>query len=121
MKTSHRWTALLAVLLLPGPGILRASAIVTSYLNLTQLWIALRRDGIYVSQPGWAKHLARLGAACAAMVAVLLFGLWHWSDWSDWATSVRVLRLAVLIGGAGAVFVAVLFACGFRVRDLRAH
>jgi putative peptidoglycan lipid II flippase len=113
---------LVALAKVPGlhMGLALASAL-ASYLNLTQLWIALRRDGIYVSQPGWAKHLLRLGAACAAMVAVILFGLWHWSDWSAWATSIRVARLAVLIAAAGVAFVAVLFACGFRLRDLRAH
>lgn len=100
-------------------GLALASAL-ASYLNLGQLWLALKRDGIYVAQPGWPKHLARLGAACLAMIAVIAFGLWHWPDWSGWAASTRVLRLAILIGAAGMSFLTVLFACGFRLRDLRA-
>lgn len=101
-------------------GLALASAL-ASYLNLAQLWLALRRDGIYARQPGWAKHLARLAAACAAMVAVLLFGLWHWSDWGDWGVSTRIVRLGALIAAGGGSFLVVLFACGFRLRDLRAH
>ncbi len=43
-----------------------------------------------------------------------------WHDWSDWPTAMRVLRLAILMAAAGLAFVAVLFASGFRLRDLRA-
>jgi putative peptidoglycan lipid II flippase len=113
------WLA--AVAKVPGlhMGLALASAL-ASYLNLGQLWLALRRQGVYVSQPGWAKHLVRLAAACAAMVAVLAIGLRHWPEWGDWSTATRVLRLGVLIAGGGGTFVAVLFACGFRLRDLRA-
>jgi putative peptidoglycan lipid II flippase len=112
------WLAALAKV--PGlhMGLALASAL-ASYLNLAQLWFALKRDGIYVRQPGWSSHLLRLGAACAAMVAVIAIGLWQWQDWSAWEWSTRVLRLAVLIGAASAAFLAMLFACGFRLRDLR--
>ena len=104
------------------PGLHMALALASalaSYLNLAQLWLALRRDGVYVRQPGWTKHLARLGAACVAMVIVLCAGLWHWPDWSAWSVMTRVLRLGVLIAAGGGTFLAVLFACGFRLRDLR--
>jgi len=99
-------------------GLALASAL-ASYLNLGQLWLALKRDGIYRRQPGWTTHLVRLGASCAAMVAVIGVGLWQWPDWSAWEWPARVARLAVLIGAASAAFVAVLFATGFRLRDLR--
>lgn len=110
-----------AIAKVPGlhMGLALASAL-ASYLNLAQLWLALRRDGIYVSQPGWGRHLARLAAACLAMVVVLGIGLWQWPDWSAWDTSTRVVRLGVLVAAGGGTFVAVLFACGFRLRDLRA-
>jgi putative peptidoglycan lipid II flippase len=106
------------------PGLHMALALASalaSYLNLWLLWRALRREGIFVRQPGWGKHLARLGSACGAMVAVLLAGVLVWRGWSDWPTAIRVLRLAILIAAGGAAFVAVLFACGFRMRDLRAQ
>ncbi len=112
------WLA--AIARVPGlhMGLALASAL-ASYLNLAQLWLALRRDGVYVRQPGWKRHLARLGAACLAMVLVLAAGLWYWTGWSDWHALTRVWRLAVLIGAGGCTFLGVLFACGFRLRELR--
>ena len=112
------WLA--AIARVPGlhMGLALASAL-ASYLNLAQLWLALRRDGVYQRQPGWSRHLLRLAAACAAMVVVLGIGLWHWPDWSAWTTSTRVLRLAMLIAAGGGTFLVALFACGFRLRDLR--
>jgi putative peptidoglycan lipid II flippase len=115
-------TMLAQIQAIPGlhTGLAMASAL-ASYLNLWLLWRALGRDGIFVSQPGWASHLLRLLAACAALAGVLLLGLWCWQDWPAMAVAVRVFRLGMLIGCAGLAFVATLFACGFRLRDLHAH
>jgi putative peptidoglycan lipid II flippase len=111
-----------AIAKVPGlhMGLALASAL-ASYLNLAQLWIGLRRDGVYVGQPGWAKHLLRLGVSCAVMVAVILVCLGAWPDWSGWDTTTRIWRLMDVIVAAGGAFVAVLFAAGFRLADLKAH
>jgi putative peptidoglycan lipid II flippase len=111
-----------AIAKVPGlhMGLALASAL-ASYLNLAQLWIGLRRDGIYVGQPGWAAHLVRLGISCAVMVAVIVACLVVWPDWSAWETTTRVVRLGIVIAAAGGTFVAVLFATGFRLRELKAH
>ena len=104
------------------PGLHMALALASalaSYLNLAQLWVALRRDGLHVAGPGWGRHLLRLGAACAAMVVVILFALWQWPEWGEWSPLTRVARLGIVIGAAGAAFLAALFAGGFRLRDLR--
>jgi len=114
------WLA--AIAKVPGlhMGLALASAL-ASYLNLAQLWMALRRDGVYVRQPGWGSHLLRVGAASAAMVAVIAIGLRYWPDWSAWDTGTRVVRLFAVIAAAAGTFSAVLIAAGFRLRDLRAH
>ena len=104
------------------PGLHMALALAStlaSYLNLAQLWRALRRENIFAPQPGWGQHLMRLGVACAALVAVLLAGMATWPDWTSWAPMTRAWRLFVLISVAGMVYVAVLFAGGLRLRDLR--
>jgi putative peptidoglycan lipid II flippase len=104
------------------PGLHMALALAStlaSYLNLAQLWRALQRENIFAPQPGWGQHLVRLAIACAALVAVLLAGMAIWQDWTSWAPMTRVWRLFVLIGVAGMVYVAVLFAGGLRLRDLR--
>ncbi len=111
-----------AIAKVPGlhMGLALASAL-ASYLNLAQLWIGLRRDGIYVGQPGWASHLTRLGVSSVVMVAVIVACLVVWPDWSAWDTATRVVRLGIVIAAAGGAFVAVLFATGFRIGDLKAH
>ena len=104
------------------PGLHMALALASalaSYLNLAQLWIALRRHGLHVAEPGWARHLLRLGIACAAMVAVILAALWQWPEWGEWSPLTRVARLGIVMGAAGGAFVVALFAAGFRLRDLR--
>jgi putative peptidoglycan lipid II flippase len=103
------------------PGLHMALAMASalaSYLNLALLWRALRRDGIYQREPGWARFTLRLALACTVMVLVLLGGLWLWPDWNV-GIWLRMGRLALLVGGGGASYVAVLFLMGFRVRDLR--
>ncbi|MEO8461066.1 MAG: murein biosynthesis integral membrane protein MurJ [Dokdonella sp.] len=110
-----------AIARVPGlhVGLALASAC-ASYLNLALLWRSLTREGVYQRQPGWTRHLFRLGCACAAMVAIMLIGLSVLPGWTEAATSLRVLRLGGLIAAASAAFLMVLFASGFRLRDLRA-
>jgi putative peptidoglycan lipid II flippase len=94
-----------------------ASAL-ASYLNLSMLWSALRREGVYQREPGWAGFLFRLLASCVFMSGVLYFGLRLWPDWQVgfW---LRAARTSALIGAGAATFVATQYAMGFRVRDLR--
>ena len=103
------------------PGLhvaLALASALASYLNLAMLWHALRRDGVYDREPGWLKFSVRLLVACAVMILVLVAGRWLWPDWTV-GTWTRITRLAVLVGGGGLSYVAVLFAMGFRIKDLR--
>ncbi|MBS0432220.1 MAG: murein biosynthesis integral membrane protein MurJ [Proteobacteria bacterium] len=100
-------------------GLAFASSI-SNWLNCLQLWYYLRRAGVYQRQRGWARHLLRLGFACAAMTAVLAAGLWlwPWSHWGGMRIPARAWHLAVLVAAGGATFFGALFAAGFRLRDL---
>ncbi|WP_202594225.1 murein biosynthesis integral membrane protein MurJ [Frateuria defendens] len=104
------------------PGLhlaLGMASAVAGYINLGLLWRSLRHAGVYRCEPGWARHGLRLALACAAMVAVLLAGRWLWPDWEvDWFT--RVWHLATLVAAGAATYLAVLFAAGFRLRELHA-
>jgi putative peptidoglycan lipid II flippase len=113
------WLAALAGV--PGlhTGLALASAC-AGYVNLLLLWRALRRDRVFTAQPGWTRHLLRLGIACAAMVAVLVAGSLFWPEWNGLPVATRITRLAALITAGGSAFALVLFAAGFRMRDLRA-
>lgn len=97
-----------------------ASAL-ASYINLMLLWHWLRKAGVYQRQPGWARHLTRLGLACAAMAVALLLALYWIPDFTAIGKWQRVGYLAALVGGGGVVYLAALLALGFRPRDLREH
>ena len=112
------WFAAIATI----PGLhmaLGMASALASYLNLILLWRWLGKAGVYERQPGWARHLLRLGVACAAMIAVLLAGLALWPEWTDVEKWHRVWRLAALVIAGGGTYVVALVAMGFRPRDLR--
>ena len=105
---------------LPGLHVgLAMASVLSNYLQFALLWRWLKRDGVYQRQPGWARHWLRLGLACAAMVMVLLVGRWWWPYWTQAPVIARVWHLSVLVAAGAATYVGVLFASGFRVRDLR--
>ena len=82
---------------------------------------AVDAGNIIVRQRGTQFHpgMMRLILACAAMVALLWLGLQWWPDWTGVPTATRVMHLAVLVSAGGAAYIGVLFAAGFRLRDLR--
>ncbi|TFW28400.1 murein biosynthesis integral membrane protein MurJ [Massilia horti] len=89
-------------------------------INALFLYSGLRQRGIYVPQGGWGPFFARL------LVAVLVMGLvaWFCQAQLDWAAMrahpwLRVGALLGIISICGAVYFAVLFALGFRLRDFK--
>ena len=105
------------------PGLhvgLAIASTLSSYLNFVLLWRWLKHAGVYQPEPGWVRHWLRLALACAAMVAVLLFGRWLWSDWVGVSVFIRVWHLSALVAAGGLAYVGALFAGGFRLHDLRA-
>ena len=109
----------LALARVPGLhlGVALASAL-ASYLNLWLLWRSLRRTGIYDREPGWGRFMLRLACACTAMVVLVLAGLYLFPDWTVGKFQ-RIGQLFALVAGGGLAYVGVLFAMGFRIRDLR--
>jgi putative peptidoglycan lipid II flippase len=115
---AHGWLAGLARV----PGLHMALALASalaSYLNLAMLWRALGRDGIYAREPGWGRFCLRLLLASGVMVGVLVVGMPLCADWFHIGWIARVVQLTLLICAGGLSYLGVLFAMGFRVRDLR--
>jgi putative peptidoglycan lipid II flippase len=105
---------------LPGLHLaLSLASVCSGWLNLVLLWRVLARQGVYSAQPGWGRHLLRLGLACAAMSTFLLAGRELWPEFGAFDWFGRAWRLAALVGGGAAVFGVVMLALGFRPRDLR--
>ncbi len=86
-------------------------------INSAILFYLLKKRGIYRPEPGWGTFLAKLAAALLALGVALWFGMGnqqHWLTTSGWA---RILHLSTLVAGGVAIYFAVLFALGFRIKD----
>ncbi|GHE29185.1 murein biosynthesis integral membrane protein MurJ [Vulcaniibacterium thermophilum] len=99
-------------------GIAAATAI-AGVLNAWLLWRALRREGVYVAQPGWGRWMLRILAALAVMTLAVLavrhqVGAWAALDWKA-----RVAWLLAAVGAGAGAYGATLVALGLRPRHLR--
>jgi putative peptidoglycan lipid II flippase len=86
-------------------------------LNAALLNLGLRRDAIFVPQPGWGTFLAKVFGATALMAAVLWFALGSPSWWTGAQLASRAAALAGLVALGGVVYFGCLWALGFRPRD----
>lgn len=102
-----------------GHAALAFSTSLAAFLNCGMLYHLLRKQGIYTPQPGWAKLSGQIALASLAMVAVLWWGGADLSVWLNLSGYERALRLALLIGAGGVVYVVSLLLFGVRVRHFR--
>ncbi len=85
--------------------------------NSAILFHFLRKRGIYQPEPGWGAYFAKLSIALLALGLALWFGMGseqHWLTTHGWA---RILHLSALVVGGVAVYFAVLWLLGFRLKD----
>jgi len=75
------------------------------------------RLGVYKPQPGWFGFLARVLVATAVLGACLAWAD-HAIDWLDRAhPALRALKMAGVLGGVAALYVAVLAAMGIHLKQ----
>jgi putative peptidoglycan lipid II flippase len=86
-------------------------------VNAALLYRGLRRRGIYAPQPGWGPFLGKLALAVGAMGAALWWASGSATAWLAAPAAQRVAHLAALVALGAAVYFAVLWALGFRLRD----
>jgi putative peptidoglycan lipid II flippase len=119
MGTSLALFAVYRVKPFPAPHVvLAASTSLTACLNAGLLFRRLRRDRVFAPEPGWGVFLFRVGGALTVMVVLLVLFSGSLTLWLALDDLHRVVRLAVVIVGAMAVYFAVLFALGVRYRHL---
>ncbi|MCK6394203.1 murein biosynthesis integral membrane protein MurJ [Zoogloea sp.] len=90
-----------------------------SCVNAGLLYHGLRKRQVYTPLPGWSKFAAKLLVALVALGLSVHFAAGSNALWLSASGLERVLRLVALVIGGMAVYFAVLFALGFRVRDFR--
>jgi putative peptidoglycan lipid II flippase len=94
---------------------------VGAIFNATLLYVGLRRKNILHRHPGGVALLVKIGVASAAMAGFLFWFGGTLSEWLAASTAERALWLAGLVGGGGAVYFGVLWACGVRLLQFKVH
>ncbi|NIF20514.1 murein biosynthesis integral membrane protein MurJ [Candidatus Pantoea multigeneris] len=86
-------------------------------LNAALLFWQLRKQRIFLPQPGWYSFLFRLVVAVAIMAAALLGILHVMPSWGEGEMYARLLRLAAVCVVGGCSYFVMLALLGFRLRD----
>jgi putative peptidoglycan lipid II flippase len=85
-------------------------------LNATLLLRGLRRQAIYMPQPGWGVFMLKLALAVYVMGAVLWLLSGDTISWLVAGALERVGRLALLVAAGGGAYFLTLWLLGFRLR-----
>ena len=88
-------------------------------VNAGLLYRGLRRHGIYAPQPGWLAFSLKLALALSIMGCALWFASDNPSQWLQWNTSIRMLRLTLIVIFGAGIYFATLWLIGFRLKDFR--
>ncbi|MDF5052231.1 murein biosynthesis integral membrane protein MurJ [Vibrio parahaemolyticus] len=100
-------------------GLAIATAL-SAFVNMALLYRGLHIAGVYQITKRTVFFIIRLVVAGAAMVAAILWQLEDMSVWLEWSFAHRSGMLGTLIGLGAAVYLAVLFLTGVRLKDLKA-
>ncbi|EJG1098801.1 murein biosynthesis integral membrane protein MurJ [Vibrio parahaemolyticus] len=100
-------------------GLAIATAL-SAFVNMALLYRGLHIAGVYQITKRTVFFIIRLVIAGAAMVAAILWQLEDMSVWLEWSFAHRSGMLGMLIGLGAAVYLAVLFLTGVRLKDLKA-
>lgn len=101
----------------PHAGLALATSL-AAFFNAGLLFRHLRREGIFVAQPGWLRFALRLLLANGVMVLLLWWGRGELQQWFEWGMGERALRLGGLIALSVLVYFTLLLLLGMRPRML---
>ena len=100
-------------------GLAMATAL-SAFVNMALLYRGLHIAGVYHMTKRTLLFILRLMIAGATMVAVIVWQLADMSVWLDWDFARRGGTLGMLIALGTAVYLAVVFLLGVRLKDLKA-
>ena len=100
---------------------LALSISVGACFNAAWLWILMRRSGAYTPEPGWGVFLLKLVVALYLMGGALWFAMGSEASWFEITTTMRAVKLALVIAAGSATYFAALWVMGFRLRDFSRH
>jgi putative peptidoglycan lipid II flippase len=86
-------------------------------VNAWLLFHFMRRQGIYLPEPGWLAYLLKLLVALYLMGGALWWVTGAERDWLALGTAAKCVRLTWVIAVGAAVYFASLWAMGLRPRD----
>lgn len=109
---------LLLVYPLAHVGLALATSL-SAFFNAFMLYWMLRKQGVYQHQAGWPAFLLKSLLANLALAAVIVLLSGSAQEWMAWTTSVRIYWLTGIVCAGVAVYFAVLFALGFRLKHLK--
>ena len=89
-----------------------------SLFNAGTLLVLLKKRAIYTPQTGWCMFFAKIIFSAALMGAALYWGQTGW-DWTAVSWTIRAAGVAVMVGAAAVIYFGLLFALGWRLRDIR--
>ncbi|MEM6640842.1 MAG: murein biosynthesis integral membrane protein MurJ [Pseudomonadota bacterium] len=101
----------------PHAGLALATGL-SAWINALLLLRGLRAKGVYRAGGGWWKLVCRVALAAITMSAVLWSFAGTGVDWFAMNSGVRVFRLTALIALGALIYGTVLFATGWRPREM---
>lgn len=104
---------------LPAPhaGLALATA-VAGYVNVWQLYRALRREGVYQPAAGWRRLIGQMSLANGVMALLLLFAVPGLEQWAAWGAMERALNLGLWVMAALAAYAVTLRLAGIDLLEL---
>ncbi|WP_166266437.1 murein biosynthesis integral membrane protein MurJ [Marinobacter caseinilyticus] len=92
---------------------------ISAWLNAGLLWRGLKREGAWVSQPGWLRFASQLLIANGALAALILYLNVPVGQWLAASGAERAWDMGILVAAGGAVYFAALLLVGVRIRQFK--
>lgn len=109
---------LLLIYPLAHAGLALATSL-SAFFNAAMLYLYLRKQGVYRHQQGWPAFIVKVLLANGLLALLIWYLMGSAEQWLAWGTSMRIYWLTLIVVASMALYFAVLFALGFRMKHLK--